>query len=100
MISGELGTDPWALLATDVTTDARRVAASHSAYTISTTQLLPAGKTGNEYCVDMLDPYDYTGSLTYKDQPRILRPMRAAWFRPADERDFLARDARHGGGNR
>ena len=66
-ISGTLGTDPWALLATDITTDARRISATHTAYAASTAQLLPAGKSGNEYCVDMLDPYDYTASLNYKN---------------------------------
>ena len=79
-ISGELGTDPWALLATDVTTDARRIAASHIGYL--TGGCCRQGKTGNESCIDMLDPYDYTGSLNYKDTPRILRPMRASVASP------------------
>ena len=33
--------------------------------------LLPVGPSGNEYCIDMLDPYDYTGSLNYKSRERL-----------------------------
>ena len=62
-ISGELGLDPWALLTTDIRTDARRIAASHMEY--SGRLLLPIGPTGDEYCFDMLDPYDFTGSRNY-----------------------------------
>ena len=58
------------------------------------TRLLPAGRTGNEYCVDMLDPYDYTGSLSYKNSQIVLTNART-WLRPANERGLLARHARH-----
>jgi hypothetical protein len=64
-ISGELGLDPWSLLTTDIRTDARRIAASHMEY--SGRLLLPVGPSGNVYCIDMLDPYDYTRSLNYKN---------------------------------
>jgi hypothetical protein len=42
--------------------DARRIAASHMVYS---GRLLPVGPSGNEYCIDMLDPYDFTGSSNY-----------------------------------
>ena len=63
-LSGDIGTDPWALLTTPIDTDARRIAASHYDYSA---RLLPVVATGNEYCIDMLLPYDYDGSLAYKN---------------------------------
>jgi len=63
-LSGDMGTDVLALLSTDVTRDPRRIAAAHFDYS---GRLLPVGKTGNEYCVDMVYPYDYGQSLAYKD---------------------------------
>ena len=65
--SGDLGTDPWALLTVDVTRDARRVAASHMDYRA---RLLP-GESNDVlpnnpiFCVDMVKPYDYGFSLNY-----------------------------------
>jgi YD repeat-containing protein len=63
-LSGDMGTDVWALLLADRANDARRIAASHSDYSA---RLLPVVATGNEYCVDMVYPYDYGKSLAYNN---------------------------------
>ena len=67
-LSGAVGSDPWLLLTTNITTDARRVAATHMEYA---GRLLPKGSNSAlapndpKFCLDMLDPYDYTSSLLY-----------------------------------
>jgi len=66
-------------------------------YTVATARRLPAGRTGNEYCVDMLDAYDYTGSLDYKNNHESFDQCAQTWLCPANERDLLAWYARHGG---
>ena len=63
-LSGELGRDPWALLTADIRTDARRIAATHMEYA---GRLLPQGRSGNEFCVEMIFPYDYPNSHAYNN---------------------------------
>ena len=70
-LSGELGSDPWALLTTNITTDARRIAATHIEYNKGDRAASCRPATGNEFCVDMLDPYDYTSSLAIRQQQRF-----------------------------
>jgi len=66
-LSGNVGTDPWALLAVDAAHDARRIAGTHSDWDA---RLLPIGlTTGAGACTDMLDmlyPYDFTKSSDYR----------------------------------
>jgi len=62
-LSGNMGNDVWRLLSSNVSSDERRIAATHSDYSA---RLLPVGKTGNEFCVDMVYPHDYGQSLAYK----------------------------------
>jgi RHS repeat-associated protein len=62
-ISGNLGTDPWALLVTDITSDARRIGGIHYDWD---SRLLPGGATGDEFCLDMVYPYDGPRSLQDK----------------------------------
>jgi len=62
-ISGNVGRDPWALLETNVNTDPRRIASTHYDWD---TRILPTGPTGNEYCIDMVYPYDYFGSALFQ----------------------------------
>ena len=62
-LAGEIGTDPWALLSTDVTTDARRVAGTH--YSIDpgdTHYYADAATPSGEECVDVAFPYDFSES--------------------------------------
>jgi RHS repeat-associated protein len=62
-LAGMLGTDPWALLATNATNDTRRVAGTHYTYD---SRLLPAGRSqGLADCTDMMFAYDYASSLIY-----------------------------------
>jgi RHS repeat-associated protein len=58
-ISGTVGADPWALLATDVDHDARRIAGTHRDWD---TRLLPPGASDEESCLDLVFPYDYDAS--------------------------------------
>ena len=67
-LSGAVGRDPWALLTTNITTDARRVAATHLEHA---GRLLPEGSNSAlapndpKFCLDMVLPYDYDQSLSY-----------------------------------
>jgi RHS repeat-associated protein len=64
LISGSLGSDPWALLATNVATDPRRIAATH--YEWDARSLASASDPGGfEICVEMVFPYDYVASTLY-----------------------------------
>src|SRR5262249_34936772 len=67
-VSGKVGTDARALLAPDITLAgaAPSIAGTHYEWQ---GRLLPVGLTGNEYCVDMLDPYDYDRALAYNNDP-------------------------------
>src|SRR5262249_55163126 len=65
-LSGTVGSDPWALLGTDIAHDARRIAGTHYDWSA---RPLPAGLTDSEYCIDMVYPYDYKRSLDYKNDP-------------------------------
>ncbi len=60
-LSGALGTDPWTLLNQNLTNDTKRIAGVHYDWAA---RLLPAGPApeGNESCVDMMFPYEFTAS--------------------------------------
>ena len=63
-IAGDLGqgSDPWALLGTNIANDARRISGAHYNYEA---RLLAAGlraPASNEVCLDMMLPYDFAGS--------------------------------------
>ena len=64
VLSGSVGADAWALLATNVTSDARRIAATHYDWG---TRLLAASSdpAGPETCREMVLPYDHVASLSY-----------------------------------
>ena len=67
-VIGEFGTDPWALLAAPRSEPIRAASRPLISNIIrQTARLLPAGRTGNEFCVDMLDPYNYDTSLAYNN---------------------------------
>ena len=59
VISGNIGTDPWALLSTNIDNDARRIGGAHYDWN---TRLLPAGPSDSEVCLDMVFPYDFQQS--------------------------------------
>jgi RHS repeat-associated protein len=59
VLSGPIGTDPWALLSTNIDNDARRIAGVRYEWD---TRLLPAGASESEVCLDMVFPYDYRES--------------------------------------
>ena len=61
-ISGNVGRDPWKLLDMNVNTDPRRIASTQYDWG---TRILPTGPTGNEYCIDMVYPYDYFSSALF-----------------------------------
>ena len=54
--------DPSTLLALDVQYDFRRIGGTHLIYSA---RLLPAGKSGSQVCVDMIDPYNNAASQGY-----------------------------------
>jgi RHS repeat-associated protein len=60
-LSGDIGTDPWALLTTNIANDARRISGMHYTYD---SRLLSLGRriSGNEECVDVMFPYDFSKS--------------------------------------
>jgi RHS repeat-associated protein len=60
-LSGDVGSDAWALLATNIANDTRRTAGTHYTWF---TKLLPAGPApaANERCIDMMFPYDFAQS--------------------------------------
>ena len=60
-IGGTVGTDPWALLGTDITKDPRRISGAHYDWDA---RLLASGPAAgsNESCVDMVFPYDFDQS--------------------------------------
>ena len=64
-IAGALGTDPWALLTTNITTSTRRVAGVHYDWDA---RLLQAGPTpaSDQVCVDMMFPYDVASSRSFQ----------------------------------
>jgi hypothetical protein len=65
-VSGGVGTDAWALLAPGATTNPS-VQIIGGSFNSWQARLLPVGRTGNEYCVDMLDPYNYDASLAFNN---------------------------------
>ena len=56
VISGNVGTDPWALLSTNIDNDARRIGGTHYDWD---TRLLSPGSSDGEVCLDMVFPYDF-----------------------------------------
>jgi RHS repeat-associated protein len=61
MLAGSVGRDPWALLTANVAADPRRASGVHYDWDA---RVLPMGTSvGNDFCMEMGDPYDYTFSL-------------------------------------
>ena len=61
-ISGNVGRDPWAVLDTNVNTDPRRISGTHYDWD---TRSLSTGPSGNEFCIDMVYPYDSRRSIVF-----------------------------------
>lgn len=58
-LAGNIGTDPWALLSTNIANDARVIAGAHYEWD---TVFLGSGREPNEFCVDMVYPYEFLRS--------------------------------------
>ncbi|MEO6776812.1 MAG: FG-GAP-like repeat-containing protein [Kofleriaceae bacterium] len=59
-LAGNIGTDPWALLSVDVTTDSHRIAGTHYGIDTSDTHYYAdASSPSNEACIEMMFPYDF-----------------------------------------
>jgi len=64
MISGTIGSDPWALLNTNIANDTQRIAGAHYDHDA---RLLTSGRRDperNEECVDMMFPYSFDDSTS------------------------------------
>ena len=61
-ISGNVGTDPWAVLDTNLNIDPRRIGGAHYDWD---TRILPTGTSVGDFCFDMVYPYDYRRSRDF-----------------------------------
>jgi RHS repeat-associated protein len=62
VLSDSIVSSAWGLLNVNTATDSRRVAGMHYDWD---TRLLPPGPTGNEFCLDMVFPYDFEASAAF-----------------------------------
>jgi len=62
-----IGDDPWALLPIDVTSDSRRIGATHYE---TRARLFNEASTGSFDCLDIMFPYDWRTSFTYNLGPQ------------------------------
>jgi RHS repeat-associated protein len=59
VLSGVIGSDPWALLSVNISNDSRRIEGTHYDWD---TRLLTPGASSDEACLDMVFPYDFANS--------------------------------------
>jgi RHS repeat-associated protein len=78
VLSGNLGTDAWALLGTNLTNDSRRIAGTH--YEWGSQLLAQASDPPSEVCSEMVLPYDYTASESNSASHGAYNPCAAHGF--------------------
>ena len=94
VLSGDIGADPWALLATPLITDPRRIASTHHDWGVRLFEEPAASQQSGVDCmIDMMYPYDYALSFGYN-----LGPNAAYNFCSAHGLGDMGRPPSHGVG--